>query len=70
VRTGYGAEYEPSHHLRFRELLSDMQRVIELLTSGEESFRSLSDSSVAEFEAAMDISIVDVTDDGVLKLKQ
>lgn len=44
-----------------------MRRVIDLLTTREQSFKSLSDSSIAEYEATLEISVADLNEDGRLK---
>lgn len=53
--------------MRFQNLVSDMRRVIDLLTTQEQSFKSLSDSSIAEYEATLEIRVADLNEDGTLK---
>lgn len=56
-----------SRSSRCKELLQDLRKAIDVLTSEEMNFKVLSDLAVAEVEAELHISMKEVNLDGSLK---
>ncbi len=51
-----------------QNLLSDMERVMAVLLGEPRNLKGLSDASVTELEARLDIKITDIAEDGTLKI--
>lgn len=61
------SDFKNSQISHFSELLQDLRKAIDVLTSEEINFKVLSDLAVAEVESELHISMNDVNLDGSLK---